>query len=36
VVDVIKRAGVSRRPFYEFFDDKEDCFLAAFDVATGP
>src|SRR5262249_47180613 len=33
VVDVIKRAGVSRKTFYELFDDKEDCFLAAYDVA---
>jgi AcrR family transcriptional regulator len=35
VVDVIRRAGVSRKTFYELFDDKEDCFLAAFDVASG-
>jgi AcrR family transcriptional regulator len=35
VVDVIKRAGVSRKTFYELFDDKEDCFLAAFEVAAG-
>jgi AcrR family transcriptional regulator len=35
VVDIIKRAGVSRKTFYELFDDKEDCFLAAFDVAAG-
>ena len=27
------RAGVSRRTFYEFFSDREDCFLAAFDYA---
>jgi AcrR family transcriptional regulator len=35
VVDIIQRAGVSRKTFYELFDDKEDCFLAAFDVAAG-
>jgi AcrR family transcriptional regulator len=35
VVDVIKRARVSRKTFYEFFDDREDCFLAAYDVALG-
>lgn len=28
---VISRAGVSRKTFYEFFADREDCFLAAFD-----
>jgi AcrR family transcriptional regulator len=31
VVDVIQRAGVSRKTFYELFTDKEDCFLAAYD-----
>jgi AcrR family transcriptional regulator len=35
VVDVIKRAGVSRKTFYELFEDKEACFLAAYDVALG-
>ena len=34
VVDVIKQAGVSRKTFYEQFDDKEDCFLAAYDIAV--
>jgi AcrR family transcriptional regulator len=34
VVDVIKRAGVSRKTFYELFADKEDCFLAAYDHAV--
>jgi AcrR family transcriptional regulator len=28
---VISRAGVSRKTFYEFFQDREDIFLAAFD-----
>ena len=30
MADVIERAGVSRRTFYEIFRDKEDCFLAAY------
>lgn len=32
VVDVIGAAGVSRKTFYELFESKEDCFLAAYDV----
>lgn len=32
VVDVIGEAGVSRKTFYELFESKEDCFLAAYDV----
>jgi len=32
VVDVISVAGVSRKTFYELFESKEDCFLAAYDV----
>jgi AcrR family transcriptional regulator len=31
---VTKRAGVSRRTFYEVFKDREECFLAAFDQAV--
>jgi AcrR family transcriptional regulator len=31
VSDVISRAGVSRRTFYEHFANKEDVFLAAYD-----
>jgi len=31
VVDVIQRAKVSRKTFYELFADKEECFLAAYD-----
>jgi AcrR family transcriptional regulator len=31
VARVCQRAGVSRRTFYEAFDDREQCFLAAFD-----
>jgi AcrR family transcriptional regulator len=33
VAHVVARSGVSRRMFYEIFDDREDCFLAAFDEA---
>ncbi len=28
---VVKRAGVSRRTFYDLFEGREDCFVAAFD-----
>jgi AcrR family transcriptional regulator len=35
VAHVITRAGVSRATYYEQFDDKESCFLAAFDAAIG-
>ena len=31
VARVTARAGVSRRTFYDLFDDREDCFLAIFD-----
>lgn len=31
VAHVVARSGVSRRTFYEVFDDFEDCFLAALD-----
>lgn len=31
---IIARAGVSRRTFYEHFSNKEDAFLAAFEVAV--
>jgi AcrR family transcriptional regulator len=33
IAHVVARSGVSRRTFYELFDDREDCFLAAFDRA---
>ena len=31
---VLERAGVSRPTFYEHFENKEACFLAAFDNAA--
>ncbi len=31
VARVVARSGVSRRTFYELFEDREECFLAAFD-----
>jgi len=34
VAHVIAHAGVSRKAFYEHFADKEDCFLAAYDVVS--
>ena len=33
VAHVVARSGVSRRTFYELFEDREDCLLAAFDRA---
>lgn len=32
--DLTKEAGVSRTTFYELFDDKEACFLVAYDNAV--
>ena len=34
VAQVIGRARVSRKTFYDLFEDREDCFLAAFDQAV--
>jgi AcrR family transcriptional regulator len=34
VQDILTRAGISRPTFYEQFEDKEDCFLAAFDASA--
>lgn len=34
VADVIALAGVSRRAFYEQFSNKEDCFLATYDIVV--
>jgi AcrR family transcriptional regulator len=35
VADVLKRAGTSRETFYEQFDSKQDCFIAAYELAAG-
>jgi AcrR family transcriptional regulator len=32
--DVVRRAGVSKKTFYEHFADKQDCFLAAYEAAS--
>jgi len=32
--DVVSRAGVSKKTFYDHFADKEDCFLAAYETAS--
>jgi AcrR family transcriptional regulator len=32
LADVIARAGVSRKTFYEYFKDMEECFLGAYDM----
>jgi AcrR family transcriptional regulator len=34
VADIISRARLSRRTFYEHFADKEECFLAAYDTVV--
>ena len=31
--DIVRRAGVSKKTFYEHFQDKEDCFLGAYEKA---
>ncbi len=33
VAEVVLRARISRRTFYELYDDREDCFVAAFEEA---
>jgi AcrR family transcriptional regulator len=33
VAQIVARSGVSRRTFYELFEDREDCFMAAFEQA---
>jgi AcrR family transcriptional regulator len=35
VAHIVARSGVSRRTFYELFNDREDCLLAALDQAIG-
>lgn len=34
VADVVERAGVSRKTFYEQFANKDECFLAAYDAGV--
>jgi AcrR family transcriptional regulator len=34
VADVVAGAGVSRKTFYEHFENKEECFLAAYDAGV--
>ena len=34
IQDVLDRAGLPRPVFYEHFESREDCFLAAFDAAA--
>jgi AcrR family transcriptional regulator len=34
ITDITKRARVSRRVFYENFEGKDECFLAAFEVVV--
>jgi AcrR family transcriptional regulator len=34
VADVIARAGVSRKAFYEHFPNKQECFLTAYDTVA--
>lgn len=34
VADVIDEAGVSRTTFYKHFEDKQECFLAAYDLVV--
>lgn len=34
VADVIARAGVSRKAFYEHFPNKQECFLTAYDAVA--
>lgn len=33
IAHIVARSGVSRRTFYELFESREDCFLAAFEEA---
>jgi AcrR family transcriptional regulator len=35
IVDVVEEAGVSRKTFYELFEDKEACFLEAYERIVG-
>ena len=35
IADVIETAGVSRKTYYELFEDKEACFLATYELWAG-
>jgi AcrR family transcriptional regulator len=35
ITHITEAASVSRRAFYEHFESKEDCFLAAFEIVAG-
>jgi AcrR family transcriptional regulator len=35
ITEIVKEASVSSRAFYENFESKEECFLAAFDAVVG-
>jgi TetR/AcrR family transcriptional regulator len=34
VADILKRAGTSRETFYQQFSSKQDCFIAAYELAA--
>ena len=34
IEDIVRDAGVSKKTFYEHFNDKLDCFLAAYEAAS--
>jgi AcrR family transcriptional regulator len=34
LADIVQRAGVARSTFYEYFADKQQCYLEAFDYAA--
>jgi AcrR family transcriptional regulator len=34
ISDLVARAGISRRTFYEHFENKEDCLLATYDTVV--
>ena len=36
IADITRHAAVSRRTFYEHFDGKDECFVAAFDAPLRP
>lgn len=35
IADIVRHAGTAKRTFYQHFADKQDCFIQAFDVASG-